>query len=102
MIFTAVVLVLIVPLLRCDAAGLTDNPIEADSIVYLDGTWNATLLSANNCSFEANTDYRSVHGDGDVSGHSMNSTTKEECCGLCLAEDSCVVGVQSGGTCWIN
>ena len=97
-----IAIVLSVAPIICSTAGMADNPIEADSIVYLDGPWTATLLDegSSDCFCAESTNYRPVQGD--LSGYRMDSTTKEECCALCLIDDSCAVGVQVDSSCWIR
>ena len=97
-----VALILSVAQAKCSTAGIRDNPIESDSIVYLDGAWTATLLSnsTDDCFCKKNTDFRTLQGD--ISGHRMDSGSKEECCALCLANESCIVGVHVDSSCWIK
>ena len=81
-------------LASAQAAGLIDNPIVGDSVKYLDGdAWTATASGgpSDDCEFTEGIDWKPK--DGKVSGAETGASTRDECCGHCLADATCAVAV---------
>ena len=106
MSFTRILLAAVL-LVSAQAAGLVDNPIVGDSVKYLDGdAWTATASGgpSDDCEFTQGIDWKPK--DGKVSGTETGASTRDECCGHCLADATCAVavfvppGLVGGGTCW--
>jgi hypothetical protein len=83
------------------AGGLTDNPIAADSITYLSSGWSVSTPGtpgpATDCTFQSDTDY---HPQTFFGQYAVPS--KEMCCGLCDAHDSCKVSTFAHGQCYLK
>jgi len=94
-------------------SGLVDHPIAADSVTYLDGTdWKAyayggsnIIPSSTSCTFTAGQDFHSKTSND--TGFPVQASSKEECCGQCQADDSCVASTYTGSpdpkeSCWLK
>ena len=86
------------------AGGLTDHPIVASSVHYLDGDgWSASAIiappRAPDCDFLNDTDFN--HGKS--TGAHAQVSSRDECCALCARSPECAAAVLAGDdSCWLK